>query len=142
MKLGFRARSARTAAPNEIQFNRVDGLRTYLSLTHIGDHTRTEKPNGETQMTNMKTLSAVIILSAAVATPVFAQDAGVPGPGSGYGFRPQPGPTYHGRAYDRWNFRGAYDQSDGPFYATPYFGFGGMDRSWVGGEDPSRRPPS
>jgi hypothetical protein len=93
-------------------------------------------------MTKMKTPSAVIILSAAVATPVFAQDAGVLGPGSGYGFRPQPGSTYHDRAYDRWNFRGAYDQLDGPFYATPYFGFGGMDRSWVGGEDPSRRPPS
>ena len=141
MKPGFRACSAKPVAPNEIQLNGVGGLRE-LSFTHIGDHTRTEKPNGETQMTNMKTLSAVIILSAAVATPVFAQDAGVLGPGSGYGFRPQPGPTYHGRAYDRWNFRGAYDQSDGPFYATPYFGFGGMDRSWVGGEDPSRRPPS
>jgi hypothetical protein len=35
-------------------------------------------------MTKMKTLSAVIILSAAVATPVFTQDAGVLGPGSGY----------------------------------------------------------
>ena len=98
-------------------------------------------------MTKVKTLSAVIILSAAVATPVFAQDAGVLGPESGYGFRPQHrptynGPTYHGRAYDRWNFRRTYDQLDGPFYATPYFGFGGMDRSWVGGEDPSRRPPS
>jgi hypothetical protein len=96
-------------------------------------------------MTKLKTLRAVIILSAAVATPVFAQDAGVLGPESGYGFRPQHGPTYHGptyhgRAYDRWNFRGAYDELDGPFYATPYFGFGGMDRSWVGGEDPSRRP--
>jgi hypothetical protein len=44
MKLGFRARSAKTAAPNEIQFNGVGELRTYLSLTHIGDHTRTEKP--------------------------------------------------------------------------------------------------
>jgi hypothetical protein len=91
-------------------------------------------------MTKMKILSAVIILSAAVATPVFAQDAGVLGPGSGDGFRPQPGPTYHGRAYDLWNFRRAYNQLDGPFYATPYLGFGGMDRSWVGGEEPSRRP--
>ena len=91
-------------------------------------------------MTKMKILSAVIILSAAVATPVFAEDAGVLGPGSGYGLRPQPGPAYHGRAYDRWNFRRAYNQLDGSFYATPYFGFGGIDRSWAGGEDPSRRP--
>jgi hypothetical protein len=43
MKLGFRARSAKAAAPNEIQFNGVGGLRT-LSLTHIGDYSRTEKP--------------------------------------------------------------------------------------------------
>jgi hypothetical protein len=101
-------------------------------------------------MTRMKTLSAVIILSAAVATPVFAQDASVLGPGSGYGFKPQRGPTYHGRAYDRWNYRGAYNQLDGPFYAAPLtseeyrnledFGFSGRDRSRVGGEDPSLRP--
>jgi len=32
-------------------------------------------------MTKMKMLGAVIILSAAVATPVFAQDAGVVGAG-------------------------------------------------------------
>ena len=100
-------------------------------------------------MTRMKTLSAVIILSAAVATPVFAQDASVLGPGSGYGFKPQRSPTYHGRAYDRWNYRGAYNQLNGPFYAAPRtesdwsienFGFSGRDRSRVGGEDPSLRP--
>jgi hypothetical protein len=92
-------------------------------------------------MTKMKTLSAMIILSAAVATPVFAQDAGVRGP--------QPGPSYHGRAYDRWNYRGAYNQLNGPFYATPRtegglsienFGFSGRDPSRPGGEDPSLRP--
>jgi hypothetical protein len=43
------------------------------------------RQNGESQMTKMKTLSAVIILSAAVASPVFAQDVGVRGPGSRYG---------------------------------------------------------
>jgi hypothetical protein len=79
----------------------------------------------------LKTLSAVIILSAAVATPVFAQT------------------THHGRAYDLRNFRGVYNQLNGPFYATPRtqdgwyvetFGFSGRDASRPGGEDPSLRP--
>jgi hypothetical protein len=79
------------------------------------------------QMTNVKTLSAVIILSAAVATPVFAKE--------------------HGRAYDK--YRGAYNQLSGPSYAIPEtperrsignFGFSGSDRSWVGGQDPSLHP--
>jgi hypothetical protein len=78
-------------------------------------------------MTNVKTLSAVIILSAAVATPVFAKE--------------------HGRALER--YRGAYNQVSGPSYALPEtrerrsfenFGFSGSDRSWVGGEDPSLHP--
>jgi hypothetical protein len=72
-------------------------------------------------MTKMKTLSAVIILSAAVATPVFAQ-----------------GQTHHGRSYDR--FRGAYNQLNGSGRNIEDFGFRGMDRSWVGGEDPSDHP--
>jgi hypothetical protein len=80
-------------------------------------------------MTKLKTLSAVIILSATVATPVFAQ------------------PTHYGRAYDR--YRGAYNQSNEPFYAIPQtrddrnienFGFSGRDPSRVGGEDPSLKP--
>ena len=80
-------------------------------------------------MTKMKTLSAVIILSAAVATPVFAQD--------------------HGRAHVR-HFRGAYNEMIGPsYYAVPSsrvepnlenFGFSGRDPSRVGGEDPYLHP--
>ena len=90
-------------------------------------------------MTNMKTLSAVIILSAAVATPVFAQDAGLLGPGS----------RHHSRAHDRSNYRGAYNQLNGPFYVAPRtqdgwnienFGYSGRDPSRPGGEDPSLRP--
>jgi hypothetical protein len=50
-------------------------------------------------MTKMKTLSAVIILSATVATPVFAQT------------------SHHGRASE--GYRGAYNQLNGPSYATP-----------------------
>jgi hypothetical protein len=86
--------------------------------------------NGETQMTKMKALSAVIILSAAIATPVFAQ-----------------GTTHHSRALDR--FRGTYNQFNGPSYAVPDaqdrrniedFGFSGRDPSRPGGEDPSLNP--
>jgi hypothetical protein len=78
-------------------------------------------------MTNVKTLSAVIILAAAIATPVFAKE--------------------HGHALDR--YRRAYNQLGGPSYAIPEtrerrnienFGFSGSDRSWVGGEDPSLHP--
>ena len=88
-------------------------------------------------MTKMKTLSAAIILSAAVATPVFAQDAGVRGPGSRYGLQSQSGP------------RGAYNQLNGPSYATARalddqdkldienFGFSGRDLTRPSGRDPS-----
>jgi hypothetical protein len=78
-------------------------------------------------MTNIKTLSAVIILSAAVATPVFARE--------------------HSRALDR--YRGAYNQMSGPTYVVPdsqagrnieNFGFSGRDPSRVGGWDPSLHP--
>jgi hypothetical protein len=91
-------------------------------------------------MTKMRTLSAAIILSAAVAAPVFAQDTGVRGPGSRYGLASQTGP------------RGAYNQLNGPSYATPRalddedkrdienFGFSGRDPSRIGGEDPDLKP--
>ncbi len=73
-------------------------------------------------MTNLKTLSAIAILTAAIATPVFAQ------------------PTHHSRALDR--YRGAFNQVNGPSYAN-----GGrnlenfeFNRSFPGGEDPSNNP--
>jgi hypothetical protein len=78
-------------------------------------------------MTNLKAISAVVILSAAIATPAFAKD--------------------HGRAYDR--YRGAYNQMIEPSYAMPQtqagrnlenFGFSGRDPSRVGGFDPSLHP--
>ena len=78
-------------------------------------------------MTKMKTLSTVILLSTAVATPVFAKT--------------------HVLAYDQ--YRGAYNQLNGPTYAIPQteegrniedFGFSGRDPSRVGGEDPSLNP--
>src|SRR5580700_1602259 len=60
----------------------------------------------ESQMTKIKMLSAAIILSAAIATPVFAQDAGVRETGNGYGLARQP------------SSRGAYNQLSGPSNAT------------------------
>jgi hypothetical protein len=87
-------------------------------------------------MTKFKTLSAIAILATAFASPVFAQDAGV--------FQP----THRGRAYDQRNFRGAYNQFNGPSYVAPTesgrniedFGFSGRDRSYPGGEDPYLKP--
>ena len=78
-------------------------------------------------MTNAKTLSAVIILATAIATPAFAKE--------------------HGRAYDQ--YRGAYNQMTEPSFAVPAaqasrnienFGFSGRDPSRVGGWDPSLNP--
>jgi len=81
-------------------------------------------------VTKMKALSAVIILSTAIATPVFAKD--------------------HGRAYDQQNFRSSYDQLKGPSSAAPLtieeqrnledFGMSGKDPSRVGGESPWLSP--
>ena len=89
-------------------------------------------------MTKISTLSAVMMFSAAVASPVFAQDeAGVPGPGSRYGLEQQRGS------------RGAYNQLKGPSYTTARalddedkrdidnFGFSGRDPSVPGGRDAS-----
>ena len=71
-------------------------------------------------MIRVRALGAVIILSAAVATSAFAKE--------------------HGRAHDR--FRKSYNQLSVPYDAPANgFGYGGTDRSWVGGEDPSRNPP-
>jgi hypothetical protein len=88
-------------------------------------------------MTKLKTLTAVMIVSAAIATPVFAQDADVQ----------QPSPTTHVRAHDRSNYRSAYNQSNAAVYAAPRrdldtenFGFSGKDLSRPGGEDPDLRP--
>jgi hypothetical protein len=81
-------------------------------------------------MTSLKTLGAVVVLSAAVATPAFAHS------------------THHLRHHYR-DFRGSYNQIIGPsYYAVPSlrgernlenFEF---NRSFPGGEDPSNNPPS
>jgi hypothetical protein len=103
-------------------------------------------------MAKRKALSAVIILSAAFAAPVFAQDAVGPGYGAGSqlvtNHRSNHRSTYRG-PYDQ-NFRGAYNQPAASFYARPLtneerrnledFGFSGRDPSRVGGEDPYLHP--
>jgi hypothetical protein len=91
-------------------------------------------------MTKFKTLTAIAIFSAAVATPVFAQDTNVTAP------------THHGRAVDHQNFRGAYNQSGTPYDNAPQtheelinqqnFGFSGRNPARVGGENPDLNPPS
>ncbi len=57
-------------------------------------------------MTNLKTLSAVIILGAAVATPAFAQETIAPKA------------THHVRVHAK-NYRGAYNQVNEPAYVVP-----------------------
>lgn len=78
-------------------------------------------------MTKMKTLTALMILSAAIATPAFAK----------------------GGTYRNESFRGAYNQVTEPF-AVPQsraerniqnFGFSGRDPSRVGGFNPNLNPP-
>jgi hypothetical protein len=48
-------------------------------------------------MIKFKTLTAIAILSAAIAAPAFAQTEGAIGPGSRNGLTPQP--THHMRGY-------------------------------------------
>jgi hypothetical protein len=84
-------------------------------------------------MTKVKALGAVVVLSAAIAGPVFAQDAGVYGPGSRRGWEPPPWP-YH--------YRSCFQ---GPGFGQPcpgrLYGWSvGRDRSSVGGIEPSLRP--
>ena len=77
-------------------------------------------------MSKLKTLSAAVILCAAVATPVFAQ------------------PIHHSRIHVR-HFRGAYNQMTEPFATTRTDGRWSaeesqFDRSFPGGADPSNNP--
>ena len=87
----------------------------------------TMNPIRRMPVANLKTLSAVAILTAAVATPVFAQ----------------PAHHHHSRALDR--YRGAYNQMNGPAYATPRSGRSlenyEFNHSFPGGENPDNNPP-
>jgi len=91
-------------------------------------------------MTRIKTISAIAVLTAAIATPVLAQDDAVTGPGSRYRLTPQPGATYHhaqscNQAYNMWN------GSDAEFRCNKHnYGLSGLDRSRIGGEAPWLHP--
>jgi hypothetical protein len=103
---------------SDIEFN-GDGAIGFLRRVAITN------PIGELPVTNLKILSAVAILTAAIATPVFAR------------------PTHHSRALDR--YRGTYNQVTGPSYAAPRTGGRNLEnfefnRSFPGGEDPSNNP--
>jgi hypothetical protein len=97
------------------------------------------RQNGKAKMTKMKMLSTVIVFSAAIATPVFAQDAGVRGTGSRFGLEPQ------------FGSRDAYNQLNGASHATTRTrdrwdpansGTSEKDPSIPGGEDTSLRASS
>jgi hypothetical protein len=85
-------------------------------------------------MTKTKRLSAVVILSVAIATPVLAQEeAGVLGPGSRNGLEPQPEPTYH---YSRGLY---YENGFAPFDEMHSRSW--LERSKPGGRSTARRSP-
>lgn len=84
----------------------------------------------------IRTLSAIAILSAALVSPVLAQDARVRGP------------VHEGAAYRLRHFRGAYNQAplDAPYgtgLSAPrvFTGDGSQAHSFPGGGDPSFNPP-
>ena len=101
----------------------------------------------------MKTLSALVLLFAVVAAPVFARDAG---PGHHHGSKSRAGSTHHHvRAHHRGYVHGAYyqpnyhynNQPNDHYDPDPYFqrqidnfGFSGRDPSRIGGEDPNLHP--
>jgi hypothetical protein len=80
----------------------------------------------------IKTLSAIAIVSAALSSPVFAQDAGLDGT------------SYQKPAHVQRHFRGSYNQAtvNEPFYAAPRASDlqNGFDRSRPGGFDPDLNP--
>jgi hypothetical protein len=87
-------------------------------------------------MTKFKILGAIAIISTAIATPVFAQEA--------------IGPAHGLESRSVTHDRGAYNQPDTSLYSRPLsneerrnledFGMSGRDPSRVGGEDPYLHP--
>jgi hypothetical protein len=87
-------------------------------------------------MTRFKTLSAIVVLSAMVATPVLAQDSGMPGPGSR---------VEHHKFYRSYNQLNAFDATpitNEEYWNLQNFGTTGRNPSRVGGESPWLNPPS
>ena len=91
-------------------------------------------------MNRMKTISAAVLLSAAVAAPAFAQDADM------YGAQPYAGPVRHSqlfyRSYGQPNPDFLPPRNNLEYWNLQNFGFTGRDPSRVGGNSPSLNPPS
>jgi hypothetical protein len=86
----------------------------------------------ENPMTTIKTLSAIAIMTAALSSPVFAQDENVAASQK---------PVHALRHY-----RGAYNQVQGNAFVAPraetgtYFDTESSDRQRIGGHDPDFNP--
>jgi hypothetical protein len=90
-------------------------------------------------MNKMKMISAAVVLSAAVATPVLAQDVGTYGPAGAAPLRHSQ--TFY-RSYNQMNSDFLPPRNDEEYRNLQNFGFTGRDPSRVGGESPSLNPPS
>ena len=84
-------------------------------------------------MTKIRALGAAVVLSAAIASPVFAQDVGVSGPGSRRGLEPSRGRITPATAFKAQEFG---QPCPGRLHGWSI----GRDRSNVGGVEPSLRP--
>jgi hypothetical protein len=82
-------------------------------------------------MTSLKTLSAIAVLSAMIATPVFAQNADVRG--SQHKFY---------RTYNQVNAPYAAPLTNDEYWNLQNFGTTGRDPSRIGGESPWLNPAS
>jgi hypothetical protein len=91
-------------------------------------------------MNKMKMISAAVLLSATVASPVFAQDGDTYGPSATpYAARhPQ---TFY-RSYSQVNPDFLPPRNNDEYRNLQNFGFTGRNPSRVGGESPSLNPPS
>jgi len=81
----------------------------------------------------IKTLGAVAVVTASLASPLFAQDSTVP---------PKPAPALR-------HYRSSYNQAQDPALVAPhatagesYFDHDSYDPSRVGGRNPNFNPPS
>jgi hypothetical protein len=129
----------RSAEVSKVEFNVVSEMHFLCLAGHDRDR--------RSPMTKLTTLSAIAIIVAAIAAPVFAQDA----IGPGYGLKSQPGTKHRSnyRGPHNQSFRGSYNRSNASFYTRPLtnrerlnienFGWSGRDPSRVGGEDPYLR---
>ena len=90
------------------------------------------------RMSMMKMIGAAVLLSASIASPLFAQDAGVYGP-YGHGPRGQ-GETYY-RSYGQVDPDFLPPRNNREYRNLQSFRFSGRDPSRVGGESPSLSSP-